>query len=59
VSAAVTVPGPAIRCPECEEEVPTTIDTHLEGTGATVTAVAEVDLADVWAHAWTHAGAAS
>ena len=46
----------AVRCPECEAEIPIQVDFELSepAEDGTVRARTEPDLTEVWAHAWTH-----
>lgn len=52
---AVIVDGPGVKCPECGEEIPTSIDCRIQDTpdGPTMFEMTtEPDLSDFWAHYW-------
>ena len=47
-----SVPFLEVICPECEAVIPVTMDVSVGGGNVTV----EANMADVWAHAFTHEG---
>lgn len=50
VTASVPIPGMVVVCPECEVEIPVTVEAILSDGELSV----DVSVADVWAHAFTH-----
>lgn len=50
----------AVECPECGVVIPVPVTVTLDPKptitdgDAVFTAICDADLADVWAHAWTH-----
>lgn len=50
VRASVPIPDMVVVCPECDTEIPITVEAILEDGNLKV----DVSHADVWAHAFTH-----
>ena len=49
-----------IECPECHDVIPVPLAMTVgEVVDGSVTINVEPDMADLWAHAWTHTEAAS
>lgn len=46
-----------VECPDCEEVIAIPIVVELHGGHGGQTMTCEPDLADLWAHSWTHRAA--
>lgn len=50
MASGTAVPFLEVECPECHAVIPVTMDVSVGGGEVLV----EANVADVWAHAWTH-----